>query len=197
MNTLALIAAAGLGASAASASVTFDLSGIAIDAATPLTLMMAASGSGNVVSGIDYSIDYGPATGSVSWSEELAIELIAPGGATDGFGPAVGDGAADGNIHFGSTPESGFNAARDMFADVLLGGSGTTGVPLSAAGSTSVMDGTNGDGTWTLVIGEIFDDTGMDGQFGAGSFITVNFVPAPGAAALFGLGGLAAARRRR
>lgn len=201
MNKLALIAAAGLGASAASASVTFDLSGIMVDSlangSVTITLMEAAAGTGNIVDSIDWNITYGAPAGSVSWSEELAIELVAPGAASSGLGPGAGNGDADGNIHFGSTPVSAFNAARGINPDIELGGNGTTGSTINSVGSTALLAGMNGDGVWTLNIGEIFNDTGVDGQFGQGSFITVNFIPAPGAAALFGLGGLAAARRRR
>jgi uncharacterized protein (TIGR03382 family) len=55
------------------------------------------------------------------------------------------------------------------------------------------------DGLVLLTLWEAFDDSAIspDSIFGAGSTITVSFIPAPGAAALLGLGGLVATRRRR
>ena len=194
LKTISVVAAAGV-ASAASASITFDLSGVSIDAATVTSFTQMAGGP--AVASIEWDLGYGPAAGSLSWTEELAIELIAPGATGSGFGPGAGNGDADGTIHFGSTPVSGFNAARNINPDIELGGTATTGAPLFSAGTSTLLAGQAGAGTWTLNISEIFDDTGIDGTFTDGSFITVNFVPAPGAAALFGLGGLAAARRRR
>jgi hypothetical protein len=195
LKTISIVAAAGI-ASAASASITFDLSGVDIDGATVTSFTQMAGGP--AVASIEWDLGYGPAAGSLSWTEELAIELVAPGASADGFAPGVGDGDADGNIHFGTTPiVSGFNAARDINADINLGGTADTGVPLFSSGTSTLLAGQAGAGTWTLNISEIFDDSGVDGEFTDGSFIRVNFVPAPGAAALFGLGGLAAARRRR
>ena len=82
-------------------------------------------------------------------------------------------------------------------SDINLGGdrAGT----LISSGSTNLLNGQSGDGDWTLSISETFDDGGPanDGFFGSGSFFRVNFVPAPSSMALLGLGGLAAARRRR
>lgn len=56
------------------------------------------------------------------------------------------------------------------------------------------FDGTMKAGTWTLTI---TDNAGGDTGMLRGWSITMNNVPAPGAAALLGLGGLLAARRRR
>jgi uncharacterized protein (TIGR03382 family) len=52
-----------------------------------------------------------------------------------------------------------------------------------------------GAGTYTISVFDSFDDFGDDGIFNTESTITL--IPAPGAAALLGLGGLAATRRRR
>lgn len=57
-----------------------------------------------------------------------------------------------------------------------------------------------GDGILRIQAFDTFNDFGpnvRDAVFGQGSTVTVEWVPAPGAFALLGLGGLAATRRRR
>jgi hypothetical protein len=53
------------------------------------------------------------------------------------------------------------------------------------------------DGLVFLTLYDSFVDDTIDHVYGAGSTVTVTFIPAPGAAALLGLGGLVAVRRRR
>jgi len=55
------------------------------------------------------------------------------------------------------------------------------------------------DGLLRIELNETFDDANdeIDANYLANSFLTINATPAPGAFALLGLGGLAAARRRR
>jgi hypothetical protein len=55
------------------------------------------------------------------------------------------------------------------------------------------------DGVLRIEFNETFDDAGdeIDANYLANSFITIRAIPAPGALALLGLGGLVAARRRR
>ncbi|MEM9372639.1 MAG: PEP-CTERM sorting domain-containing protein [Planctomycetota bacterium] len=55
------------------------------------------------------------------------------------------------------------------------------------------------DGIVQIEVFESFDDVSgaIDNVFGAGSTLQIQFVPAPGALAMLGLGGLVAGRRRR
>ena len=55
------------------------------------------------------------------------------------------------------------------------------------------------DGLLRIELNESFDDSNdeIDANYLANSFLTIRATPAPGAMALLGLGGLAAARRRR
>ncbi len=64
------------------------------------------------------------------------------------------------------------------------------------SGSISAASASS-NGLVYLTLYDSFDDAGVDHVYGAGSFVTVTYIPAPGAAALLGLGGLVATRRRR
>ncbi len=66
------------------------------------------------------------------------------------------------------------------------------------AGSFSFDLATN-DGMIFLTLWDTWQDAGVfpDAVFGAGSSLTIHYVPAPGAMAMLGLGGLVAGRRRR
>ncbi|MAY75185.1 MAG: hypothetical protein CMJ31_10785, partial [Phycisphaerae bacterium] len=122
-TAITAIAGLAIAGTASAQSLTFDLSGLSIDSLANGSVSVTLTGVGaGPVAGIEYNINYGPAAGSLSWTEELAMELAAPGAALSGLGPGAGNGAADGTIHFGSTVVSAFNVARDINADVLLGG---------------------------------------------------------------------------
>lgn len=68
----------------------------------------------------------------------------------------------------------------------------------SYTGSFSV-DLATSSGLVYLTLWDSWQDSGVfpDAVFGAGSFVTLHYVPAPGAMAMLGLGGLVAGRRRR
>ena len=58
----------------------------------------------------------------------------------------------------------------------------------------SLFNGEDANGTWSLFV---YDDTGADTGDFQGWTLDIVTIPAPASAALLGLGGLAAARRRR
>ena len=170
MKTLAIATVAGL-ATAASAQ-TVDLSGLSYDGA------VATPGGMVVTSGVtaiqfDLAVNAGDFGNNISWGAEVEIQIDGPGGFS--FNADGSDGEAS---DFGPS-------------DLTFGWANSPGT--FTFSGTAVVSG--GAGTYTLTIFDSFDDAGTDGSFLAGS--TVTFVPAPGAAALLGLGGLAATRRRR
>lgn len=90
-----------------------------------------------------------------------------------------------------------FNGAQSIN---VAAGDAFTGTNVNYAGSTGsaiVLDGT---GMLSIEVHEVgFDDIvgGVDSFYEQGSSITINYVPAPGALAVLGMGGLVAGRRRR
>lgn len=83
-------------------------------------------------------------------------------------------------------------------ADIDPGLFGAADAPGAFAYNGSISANTvSSNGLVYLTLYDTFDDAGIDHVYGAGSFVTVTYIPAPGAAALLGLGGLVAARRRR
>lgn len=204
----ALTAAAGLAfaasAQAGSFSQTFDFSNEVFDgdpngqaaAGNPFTISSPAG----PVTGIDWDITYtgGDAVGTLSWASEMSVELISPGATNGGPGDAMPSGSG------GSFPSSGNPGtivwgSNDSWSpagswDIDLGFPEDSGTH-SSSGSTDLLDGVDAGGDWEIWFYDTFDD-GAQGAFGNAT-ITVHYVPTPGAAALFGLAGLGAVRRRR
>ncbi|MEQ9617454.1 MAG: hypothetical protein RLN60_05405 [Phycisphaerales bacterium] len=125
--------------------------------------------AGNIVSAgavTEIAFDLNFTAISPSWGSELFITITGPGG----FVATAGGSDAPADLTFGWADSSGtytFNGS------------------LAVAG---------GAGTYTVFVGESFNDAGQDGFINQG---TVTLIPTPGAAALLGLGGVAATRRRR
>lgn len=142
-----------------------------------------------------------------TWQGDLRLVLTGPGGQSvtlmDRPGTTASFGSPFGfsNDNLGN-PTTGakfiFDDSAALVYDTGYPGAGTAGITnISGAhrpeNPLSVFNGLNKQGRWTLTV---FDnaggDTGSIRNFGL-SFT----VPAPGAVALFGAAGLAAARRRR
>ncbi len=188
MTKLAIIAAAGLAASTASATNFGGGSTGAIadntPAGTSYTLNVASSGI--IVSMDALNLDF-----EHTWAGDLIVTLTH--GATsvviwDRLGvPASTFGNGDNFLGAYSFVDGG--PALPETATGLDIPAGTYGT----ANSLAAFVGQDVNGLWTL---NISDNASADTGTVHGWSIDAT-VPAPGAAALFGLGGLAAARRRR
>ncbi len=188
MNKLAFIAAAGLASAAMADNFGPGTTGAFADndpVGQSFTINVA--GSGTIVSFDSLNLDI-----SHTWVGDLFVTLE----------------------HNGTTvtildrpgfPESAFGNNVDLVGEYnfMDGGAALPTAGTAAPGAygldnidgSSLADfvGQDVNGTWTLFVS---DNAGGDlGQLNAWSFDAT--IPAPGAAALFGLGGLAAARRRR
>ena len=128
-----------------------------------------------------------------SWASDIELILTSPGGdvftITDdnGSGVLLGDG---GSLLAGVGVYDFVSAAGNGTWDDF--GFGDT-APAGTYDADSWVDGPFAAGTWSLFFAD--DANGDDGAVGS---IRVSYtIPAPASLALLGLGGLAAARRRR
>ncbi len=199
----ALSAVAGLAVSVHAGSSIGSFGGGAIPDATTshvapgqLTLTGVVAGGG-AVNNLGVAVDM-----AHTWAGDLEIDITSPMGTTVTLVHRVG---ATTSTQFGDS--SGVNGTytfrdggADYWAAAAAAGFGTdvaTGTyapseQFNAASALSVMNGENADGTWTLTV----RDWG-GGDTGSIAGWTLLNVPAPGAAALFGLAGLAGLRRRK
>jgi len=103
------------------------------------------------------------------------------------------------NINLSNTDKSGsFNLTPGSGNDAPGTGSFSSGgfVDLVGPGDDFAL---NADGQLHVELYESFDDVddAVDATFGTASFIRVQYVPAPGALAVLGLGGFISTRRKR
>ena len=166
--TIAATIVASAGAAFAGSSHTFDLSGIGVE--------------GGYLDNIGITSlvhDFGSAGKITNISWDVNYESISP--------------SWNSELAMSIDTDSGF-------FDIIAGdyGAGDNPGPYAFSGSEDVSIDT-ADGLVLLTLWETFNDTSVDPDsvFGAGSSLTVTFVPAPGAVALLGMGGLVATRRRR
>ncbi len=141
--------------------------------------------------------------GNHTWVADLELTLVSPAGTAvrllDLTGVQNGD-DIDGDITFD-------DSASEFFPDDDTDGtvSGTflvsdyenadADVPATAFGlDLSAFNGEDANGTWSLYV---YDETSGDTGSFDGWTLDIETIPAPASAALLGLGGLAAARRRR
>ncbi len=203
--TLAILAVAGL-ASAASAQ-TFPANAGTVPAAVPdntgptgggVNITFSVSGTNVGDSLQNVSVTWNP---SHTWAGDIVAVLTAPGGQDVQVMGRLGSGTTNGvgnsadfvgTYRFFNTgtamPTTGAIPAGDYARYGTLGG---TTVPAPDADDYTVFTG-NLNGTWTLRLSDW-----ASGDTGTVSAASITIVPAPGALALLGLGGFAAARRRR
>ncbi len=177
----AIIAVAGLAAAATAQSTVIDLSGITVDAAAPTSFNVNV-GQAGALSSLDFNVtvDAGVNGQNLSWGSEVFIGLT--------HVPSGFSFTADGND---------IDLTDDGPNDLIFGWDNAGGI-FSFAGSVDLTGAlADAGGDWTVTLIDQFDDFGPDHQYLSGSTITINQVPAPAGLAILGLGGLAAARRRR
>lgn len=175
-----LIAVAGLAAAATAQSTTIDLSGIVVDATSPTSFSVNVASAGALASlDFDITVDAGGPGGNASWGSEVFMSLT-----HDASGYTF---TADGND---------IDLTDDGPNDLLFGWGNSGGV-FSFAGNAAAGPLADASGSWTITLIDQFDDFGADHGYLSGSTVTINQIPAPAGLAILGLGGLAAARRRR
>jgi hypothetical protein len=189
-NVIALVAVAGIAAAAAGQTVVWDEGvdgNLSNDPNAPTDLGTLGAG-GNIVRGSTLGAGTPPSDGFDVFQINIAagfsitdiiLSAYSPAGATATSGFNFSTGSAASNLPIGS-PDLIFgpgwgaaNVGQDLL-DVAVGG------PVASLGP----------GTYFMEIRE-FGGPLADWE------LTFNVVPAPGAMALLGLGGLAATRRRR
>lgn len=211
---LGIAAGLAVAGTAQAQSLTFNLSGYTVASIQQQFGALNFDTPGMVVSDISWNITYYGSTVSGSWANEMSIELVGPGAAAN---TPIASSAITGGWYAGTPGNNGtfiwgalaapwnssglFNAGGDpnsygwtapgSTASFASSGSLTANAP-----GASLL-GASGTGTWTLNIFDSYQDTGVQGSFGSGSFITITFVPTPSALALFGVAGAIGARRRR
>lgn len=170
-KSLAIIALAGFATAATADLYTFDISGLGseLDYGSAFPTLTHDFGSAGTVVGVSWDVNY--ESFSPSWNNEAQIAI-----------DTTDDNSLDGDIDpglYGAGSNSGFFAYS------------------GSIGANSVSS----DGLVFLTLWESFLDgtPNPDALYGANSTVTVEFtrVPAPGALALLGLGGVGMIRRRR
>ena len=159
-----------------------------------LTLTGVVSGGGTV-NNIAVTTDL-----THTWVGDISMTITSPMGTTVDLvfragqtgATSFGDSSDFGGAYTWADGGAGFWAAAAAAGSTVAVPPGTYAASgnLNAASSLAALNGESADGVWTLVVR---DWGGGD----TGSVNSWSITPAPGAAALFGLAGLAGIRRRR
>ena len=168
-QALTVLAVAGV-ASSAFAQGSFSTGPFSLASPNMLTFTFEKDAPGQVVDGFSIWVDY-VGDGGNTWASDTNAVITAP----DGQSVAIG----------------GFGSPSDLDYDYQGSISAGPGVYMSGP-HFGWIDGGAASGTYTVKLTQ---------DFGVGVFndftVHIGRVPAPGAAALLGLGGLVAVRRRR
>lgn len=190
MKTAAILAVAGVAAAAAAQSINIDVANPTLNPgeSTMVTLSAGYGGTDYAVAGV--GTNFISSVGSTGWSD---IALIAPmngPGTSGGAGSATGvDGIIAGQLNF---PPAGIYA--DSSNPIAFWSATYTA---SATGDEGVVDLSTQTSRFDVYVdrmSSLSESRLADIREGAA---TITVVPAPASLALLGLGGLAAARRRR
>lgn len=173
-KALAFVAIAGL-ASAASADHIFNVGSISLVGAGQPSVSFNFNTTYAGATGFTFSGDFldNPANPTTaSWASDLQMELTAPSGETYLIG--------------------GFTNPSAALWD--FDGSGSNGPGTYAHDGSGAFAPANSVGSWTV---KLTNDWNSASSYQVWDNIVVTLVPAPGAMALLGMGGLVATRRRR
>ncbi|GAB5497399.1 MAG: hypothetical protein Phyf2KO_24790 [Phycisphaerales bacterium] len=163
---------------------------------------ISVAGASGPISDVNITLNDGAHT----WADDMEIVLVSPAGtAVMVMADAGGNDNIAGSITFddqaaGPIGDTGQGANDDLdfsgsFQTSVYGTTFATTAPATSGTLLSLFNGEDANGTWSLYV---YDDAGGDtGAFSGGWTLDIVTVPAPASAALLGLGGLAAARRRR
>ena len=168
-QAVTVLAVAGA-ASMAFGQATFSTGAFSLSSPNMLTFTFEKADNGTTIEGFSIWIDY-VGDGGGTWASDTNAMITAP----DGQSVSIGG--------FGSPSDLDYDYQGSVSADPGVYGSGP---------HFGWIDGGNAGGVYTLKLTQ---------DFGIGVFndfsVHILRVPAPGAAALLGLGGLVAMRRRR
>jgi MYXO-CTERM domain-containing protein len=203
--SLGLLAAAGM----ASASV-YNGTGFAVPDNTPAgaTGTVTVGGDTTNIGSVSVMIDWGQGHSNTvghTWVGDVIATLTSPGGTTFALfsrsgwaGSGFGDSSAlQSQYTFTDTAAVPFwQGMYTVTGGVVNAGSYRTSAALTGAVTSlnTAFGSQNSNGIWTLTLS---DNASGDSGGIIGWSLNVTPAPAPGAFALLGLGGLAAARRRR
>ena len=184
----ALVAAAGV--ASAQPATAFDFGTITADTGTSLTI------APNEVVWVSFTLNQSVAAGS--FLELTTVDLVGAGN----IDTEIGLYDAGGNLIADDDDGAFLTASLLSFGD----GSGRDDLDENGAAATLGQDGNLGPGTYYLAIGEFnvdfnptaFDVVSTGSDIGGDIALSIfTNIPAPSSAALLGLGGLVATRRRR
>jgi len=191
MKTVAILAVAGVAAAATAQSISIDVANPTLNPgeSTSVTLSAGYGGSDYAVAGI--GTDFISSVGSEGWSDLALVAPMNGPGTSAGAGSTSGvDGIIAGQLNF---PPAGIYADP---TNPIAFWSATYTAPADVAEAFTVDLSTNTSrfDVYVAMDRATSESRMADLREGAGA---INVVPAPASLALLGLGGLAAARRRR